>query len=91
MAASVQEAMLLEMTPPLYPPAAKMARVQGTVRLRAVVDRQGRITELKVVSGHALLVPAAVEAVKKWRYRPTYLNGEAVEVAAEIVVNFLLQ
>lgn len=83
--------MLLEMIPPQYPPAAKMARVQGTVRLRAVVDRQGRITELKVVGGHALLVPAAVDAVQRWRYRPTYLNGEPVEVSAEVVVNFRLQ
>jgi protein TonB len=88
--AEVQEAQLLEMIRPEYPKFAKVARVQGAVRLKAIIDKQGRITELKLVDGHPLLVPAALAAVEKWRYRPTLLNGEAVEVATEIIVKFRL-
>jgi protein TonB len=88
--AELQEAQILEMIRPDYPKFAKVARVQGNVRLRAIIDRQGKITELKLIEGHPLLVPAAIAAVEKWRYRPTMLNGEAVEVATEIIVRFHL-
>jgi protein TonB len=60
------------------------------VRLEAVISRDGTILNLRTVSGHPLLVPAAVAAVQKWVFRPTYLNGEAVEVATQIDVNFTL-
>ena len=76
---------------PEYPPLAKMARIQGTVRLDAVISRDGTIQNLKIISGHPLLVKAALEAVERWRYQPTMLNGDAVEVATEIDVNFTLQ
>ena len=73
-----------------YPPLAKMARIQGTVRLEAIIGRDGTIQELKFLSGHPLLVEAALEAVQRWRYQPTLLNGEPVEVTTEVDVNFTL-
>jgi periplasmic protein TonB len=87
---NVQAANILSRTPPLYPPLAKQVRVSGLVRLEGVIARDGTVQRLQVLSGHPLLVPAAVEAVKQWRYRPTLLNGEPVEVVAPIEVNFIL-
>ncbi len=75
---------------PVYPPLARQARIQGTVRLDAVLDKEGRVVQLRVLSGHPLLVPAALEAAKQWVYAPTLLNGEPVQVATEIAVNFIL-
>lgn len=75
---------------PEYPPLAKMARIQGTVRLEAVISKDGTIQDLKVLSGHPLLVKSAMEAVQRWRYQPTLLNGDPVEVVTEIDVNFTL-
>jgi periplasmic protein TonB len=75
---------------PQYPPLAKMARIQGTVRLEAIISTDGTIQDLKVISGHPLLVKAAMEAVQRWRYQPTLLNGEPVQVITEIDVNFTL-
>jgi len=75
---------------PLYPALAKQARVSGTVELLGVLGTDGRIHELKVLRGHPLLVNAALEAVRQWIFEPTVLNGQAVEVAAPITVNFIL-
>ncbi len=75
---------------PEYPPLAKMARIQGVVRLEAIIDKDGTIKDLKAVSGHPMLIKSAMEAVSRWRYQPTLLNGEPVEVATEIDVNFTL-
>jgi len=75
---------------PEYPPLAKMARIQGTVRLEAIISRDGTIQDLKMISGHPLLVKAALEAVQRWRYQPTLLNGEPVEVVTEVDVTFTL-
>lgn len=75
---------------PEYPPLAKMARIQGVVRLEAIISRDGTIQDLKVISGHPLLVKSALEAVQRWRYQPTLLNGEPVEVVTEVDVNFTL-
>jgi len=75
-------------TRPVYPSLAKRARVQGTVRLQALIDRAGEVAALNVISGHPLLVPAAMAAVKEWRYYPKLLNGEAVELATTIDVHF---
>ncbi|MGC2560437.1 MAG: energy transducer TonB [Terriglobales bacterium] len=75
---------------PRYPRVAQAAGIQGTVQLRAIVSRTGTIENLTVVSGHSMLVAAAVEAVKQWRYRPYMLNGEPIEVETEITVNFML-
>ena len=76
--------------PAEYPPLAKMARIQGTVRLEAIISKDGTIQDLKVIQGHPLLVKAALEAVQRWRYQPTLLNGEPVEVVTEIDVNYTL-
>lgn len=86
--AEVQEGKLLQMVKPVYPQAAKMARITGTVHLHAIIDRQGNISELETVEGHPLLAAAARNAVEKWHYQPTILNGQAVEVATDIIVNF---
>jgi protein TonB len=75
---------------PVYPMLAKQARVSGTVELLGVLGTDGRIHELKVLRGHPLLVNAALEAVRQWVFEPTLLNGQAVEVAAPITVNFIL-
>lgn len=75
---------------PAYPSLARAARIQGEVRLRAIIGKTGAIENLAVISGHAMLVPAAVEAVRQWRYRPYVLNGEPIEVETEITVNFTL-
>jgi protein TonB len=75
---------------PAYPPLAKQARIQGTVRFTAIIAANGSIQSLQVISGHPLLVPSAMEAVKQWVYQPTLLNGEPVEVVTQIDVNFTL-
>jgi len=80
----------LRKIPPVYPPLARATRVSGKVELVGVLGTDGRIHELKVLSGHPLLVKAAADAVMQWVYRPTILNGQAVEVSAPITVNFIL-
>ena len=87
----VQAARLLSGPAPVYPPLARQARVSGVVRLAAVIARDGAIIDLRAISGHPLLIPAAMAAVERWVFRPTYLNGEPVEVATQIDVNFTLQ
>lgn len=82
--------MLVQQIKPHYPPLAVQARIQGTVVLQAVIGKDGKVHELQLVSGHPLLAPAAMEAVKQWRYRPYLLNGEPVEVDTQINVNFTL-
>lgn len=86
----VQEAMILSKTIPVYPPIALKARIEGVVHLTALISREGMVTQLKVISGHPILVPAAIEAVKQWRYRPTLLNGTPVEVVTQVDVKFIL-
>jgi protein TonB len=87
---NVQQAKLINMVRPVYPPLAKQARIQGTVRLQAIIDRQGNVVQLEVLSGHPLLVNAALDAVRQWRYQPTLLNGEPVEVVTTVDVVFSL-
>jgi protein TonB len=87
---NVQEALVIARPNPVYPPLARQARIQGNVVLHAIIDKDGKVSELQVISGHPLLVQSALEAVKNWRYRPTQLNGEAVEVDTTITVSFVL-
>lgn len=84
------EGNLIHRVQPEYPQLARQARIQGTVVLRAIISREGRIENLQVLSGHPLLVPAALDAVRQWRYRPYSLNDEPVEVETQITVNFTL-
>jgi protein TonB len=86
----VEQALLLNQTKPAYPFLAIQTRTQGDVVLRAIISKDGNVAELQVVSGHPLLVKAAVEAVRQWRYKPTLLNGEPVEVDTTITVSFRL-
>lgn len=87
---NVQAANLVRKITPQYPPLAKQARVQGTVKFQAIIGKDGTIQNLQLITGHPLLVPAATEAVKQWLYKPTLLNGEPVEVVTQIDVNFTL-
>jgi protein TonB len=87
---NVQAAMLIRQPKPVYPPLARQARIQGTVKLQAIIGRDGSIQNLQVMNGHPLLVPSAIEAVRQWVYKPTLLNGEPVEVITVIDVNFTL-
>ena len=87
---TVQKARLAKKVNPSYPALARQARIQGTVKLTAIIARDGTVQKLEVGSGHPLLVPAALDAVKQWRYKPTLLNGEPVEVVTQIDVIFKL-
>jgi protein TonB len=82
------EAQLVNRVEPVYPHMATITGVQGQVKLHAIIARDGSIQSLNAISGHPLLVRAALEAVGQWRYRPYYLNGVAVEVETFITVNF---
>lgn len=86
----VAEANLIRRVQPVYPPLAKSARVSGTVEFSAVISKEGNIENLQLVRGHPLLVNAAREAVLQWKYKPTLLNGQPVEVVTQIIVNFTL-
>jgi protein TonB len=86
----VESGFLLREVKPTYPPLARQARIQGAVVLQAIIGKDGSIENLRVVSGHPMLAPAAIEAVRQWRYRPYTLNGEPVQVETEITVNFVL-
>jgi periplasmic protein TonB len=86
----IMAAKLIYQPKPVYPPLARQARIQGTVRLQAVISRDGAIENLTVVSGHPLLIRAALDAVQQWRYEPMMLNGAPVEVETTIEVNFVL-
>ena len=86
----MMEGNLVHRVDPGYPPLARQARIQGSVVLRAVIDREGKITNLQLISGHPLLVQAAIDAVRQWRYRPYILNEQPIEVETQITVNFVL-
>ncbi len=87
----VAQGFLVQEVKPAYPPLARQARIQGSVMLQAIIGKDGRIENLRVITGHPMLAPAAIEAVKQWRYRPYTLNREPVEVETEITVNFVLE
>ncbi len=86
----VTSGLLIEKVEPVYPTIAKAARIQGNVVLKAIINKEGVIQDLQLVSGHPMLVPAAIEAVKHWRYRPYLLNGQPVEVETTVTVIFVL-
>lgn len=86
----VQAAKKLRNVDPIYPPLAKQARIQGVVKIEAVIGKEGVIQNLTVITGHPLLVQAALDAVSQWRYAPTLLNNEPVEVITYIDVVFKL-
>ena len=85
---NVMASQIITKVPPIYPPLARQARIQGTVVLRVRINKTGDVENLQLVSGHPMLAPAAIEAVKQWKYKPYLLNGDAVEVATTVTVNF---
>ena len=86
----VQSGLLIRKVNPAYPPLARQARIQGTVILQALISKDGNIENLQLISGHPMLAPSAIEAVKQWKYKPYLLNGEPVEVETQVQVNFTL-
>jgi protein TonB len=86
----VTEGLLLHGPKPTYPALAKQARIQGHVILQAIINKQGQVENLRLISGHPMLAPSAIEAVKQWKYKPYMLNNEPVEVETTVDVNFSL-
>src|ERR1700691_459665 len=86
----VSQGLLIRKIQPNYPPLARQERIQGSVLLQAEISKDGSIENLHLISGHPMLAPAAIEAVKQWKYKPYILNGEPVEVETQITVNFTL-
>ena len=87
---AVQAARIIHKVAPAYPPLARQARIEGVVKLEAVIAEDGAIDQLQTLSGHPLLVPAALQAVRQWRYRPTLLNNRPVRVVTQVEVRFQL-
>ncbi len=87
----VAQGLLVSKVQPEYPPDAKEQRIQGVVVLQAIIDKEGGVANLQLISGHPLLAPAAIEAVKQWKYKPYLLNNTPLEVDTQIQVNFTLQ
>jgi protein TonB len=86
----VTQGLLIKKVQPIYPPLARQARIQGNVLLQAEISVEGTIENLHLISGHPMLAPAAIDAVKQWRYKPYILNGEPVPVETQITVIFSL-
>jgi protein TonB len=87
----LQAAKLIHKVTPVYPELAKRARITGVVSIEAIIAKDGAMRSVRVLGGHPLLINAAVDAVKQWRYRPTLLQGQPVEVITRIEVNFTLR
>jgi protein TonB len=87
---NVQAARIINRVQPVYPPLARQTRISGTVRLHAIIGKDGTIQSLEVMNGHPLLQQAALDAVRQWRYQPTLLNGDPVDVDTTIDVIFSL-
>jgi protein TonB len=87
---SMLEGNLIRRVEPVYPHLAITARIQGSVMLAAVISKAGTIENLQALSGPPMLIPAAIDAVSKWRYRPYILNSQPIEVETRITVNFVL-
>jgi TonB family protein len=87
----IQPARLLKKTIPVYPALAKKARIQGVVLLEATITESGRLEEVTVVSGHRMLIDAALDAIRQWRYEPARSNGTPMRSPVNIRVNFVLQ
>ena len=86
----VQAGLIVKKVNPIYPMEARRQHIQGSVLLKASIDKEGSITNLEVLSGQSLLIPAAIEAVRQWKYKPYLLNGTPVEIETQIQVNFTL-
>jgi TonB family protein len=88
---NVMKAKLINKVDPVYPDEARDKKIEGTVVLHVILGTDGSVVRIAVTSGHPLLAPAATDAVRQWRYQPTLLNGEPVEVDTQINVIFALR
>jgi TonB family protein len=88
--AEIAQSLLVSKVMPAYPPLARQARVQGKVVLDVDISKEGTIESLRTITGHPMLIPAAIDAVKQWRYKPYLLNAEPVPVQTQVTVNFSL-
>jgi TonB family protein len=86
----VQQAKLIDGRPPVYPEAARTAGISGEVVLNIVIARDGSVANIVEMRGHPMLAPAALDAVRQWKYQPTLLNSEPIQIATEVTVNFTL-
>ena len=86
----VMQGLLVKRVNPVYPPLARQARIQGTVILKIRINRAGEVESVALESGHPMLAPAAIEAVKQWKYQPPLLNGEPTDVETTVQVSFTL-
>ncbi|MGC1646329.1 MAG: energy transducer TonB [Candidatus Sulfotelmatobacter sp.] len=86
----VEQGLVVTKVPPQYPPEAKDAHIQGVVLMNVIVDKEGNVANVQLISGHPLLAPAAIDAVKQWKYKPYLLNETPVEVETQVHVNFTL-
>lgn len=84
------QSLLIRRVAPTYPPLARQARIQGTVVLKVIISKSGDVRHLLLVSGHPLLAPAAIEALKQWKYRPYEQDGQPVEIETTVQINFSL-
>jgi protein TonB len=84
------QGLLVNMVRPEYPADAKDQNIQGVVLLKVIIDKEGNVDNTQLISGHPLLAPAAIKAVKQWKYKPYLLNGNPIEVESQVTVNFTL-
>jgi TonB family protein len=84
------QGLIVTQVQPKYPEKARKSRIQGPVRLHVIISKEGDVASAESVDGDPLLVPAAIEAVKQWKYKPYLLNGRAIEVDTQVVVSFTL-
>jgi TonB family protein len=87
----VMQGLLVSRVQPEYPPDAKDQRVEGAVVLKVTLDKEGNVGNIQLINGHPLLAPAAIEAVKQWKYKPFLLDGVPLEVESQVTVNFTLE
>lgn len=87
---NVAQGLLIKKVAPVYPPLARQARIQSTVVLKVRISKTGDVENVQLFSGHPILAPSAIEAVKQWKYKPYLLNGEPIEVETNVTVNFTL-
>jgi TonB family protein len=87
----VAEGLLVKRVDPVYPPEAREQHIQGVVVLNVVIDREGNVSDAKLISGHPVLAPAAIEAVKQWKYKPYLLNGRPIAMETQVSVDFRLE
>ncbi|MFZ0317694.1 MAG: energy transducer TonB [Candidatus Sulfotelmatobacter sp.] len=86
----VAAGLIVSRVSPIYPPEARRARISGTVIMKAIINETGDVASLELISGHPMLAPAAMDAVKQWKYKPYLVNGKAVVVDTQVQVNFAL-